>query len=110
MVYGARDQAVIWAVIIGFLGMGLVFVGLHGPLLHDDDKAKTQVWPSPQREQRRPQHGKVEEDLFVEEVKEDPGEEYDDFPVEEPEPARKTMMMTVVHWLPTPYNYKNYRR
>ena len=28
MVYGARDQAVIWAVIIGFLGMGLVFVGL----------------------------------------------------------------------------------
>ena len=44
----------------------------------------------------------------VEEVKEDPGEEYDDFPVEEPEPARKTMMMTVVHWLPTPYNYKRY--
>ena len=42
-------------------------------------------------------------------MKEDPGEEYDDFPVEEPEPARKTMMMTVVHWLPTPYNYKNYR-
>ena len=30
MVYGARDQAVIWAVIIGFLGLGLVFVGLHG--------------------------------------------------------------------------------
>ena len=109
MVYGARDQAVIWAVIIGFLGLGLVFVGLHGLLAPDDDKAKTQVWPSPPREQRRPQHGKVEEDLFVEEVKEDPGEEYDDFPVEEPEPARKTMMMTVVHWLPTPYNYKNYR-
>ena len=111
MVYGARDQAVIWAVIIGFLGMGLVFVGLHG-ISQDDDKAKSQVWPSPPREQRRPQHGKVEEDLFVEEVKEDPGEEYDDFPVpeEEPEPARKTMMMTVVHWLPTPYNYKNYRR
>ena len=109
MVYGARDQAVIWAVIIGFLGLGLVFVGLHGLLLApDDDKAKTQVWPSPPREQRRPQHGKVEEDLFVEEVKEDPGEEYDDFPVEEPEPARKTMMMTVVHWLPTPYNYKRY--
>ena len=113
MVYGARDQAVIWAVIIGFLGLGLVFVGLHGLLLQDDDKAKTQVWPSPPREQRRPQHDalKVEEDLFVEEVKEDPGEEYDDFPVadeEEPEPARKTMMMTVVHWLPTPYNYKRY--
>ena len=107
MVYGARDQAVIWAVIIGFLGLGLVFVGLHG-ISQDDDKAKSQVWPSPPREQRRPQHGKVEEDLFVEEVKEDPGEEYDDFPVEEPEPARKTMMMTVVHWLPTPYNYKRY--
>ena len=107
MVYGARDQAVIWAVIIGFLGLGLVFVGLHG-ISQDDDKAKTQVWPSPPREQRRPQHGKVEDDLFVEEVKEDPGEEYDDFPVEEPEPARKTMMMTVVHWLPTPYNYKRY--
>ena len=109
MVYGARDQAVIWAVIIGFLGLGLVFVGLHG-ISQDDDKAKTQVWPSPPREQRRPQHDapKVEEDLFVEEVKEDPGEEYDDFPVEEPEPARKTMMMTVVHWLPTPYNYKRY--
>ncbi|CAH0366017.1 unnamed protein product [Pelagomonas calceolata] len=110
MVYGARDQAVIWAVIIGFLGLGLVFVGLHG-ISQDDDKAKTQVWPSPQREQRRPQHGKVEEDLFVEEVKEDPGEEYDDFPVpeeEEPEPARKTMTMMVVHWLPTPYNYKRY--
>ena len=41
MVYGARDQAVIWAVIIGFLGMGLVFVGLHGLLSQDDDKAKT---------------------------------------------------------------------
>jgi hypothetical protein len=109
MVYGARDQAVIWAVIIGFLGLALVFVGLHGLLFApDDDKAKSQVWPSPPREQRRPQHGKVEEDLFVEEVKEDPGEEYDDFPVEEPEPARKTMMMTVVHWLPTPYNYKRY--
>ena len=109
MVYGARDQAVIWAVIIGFLGLGLVFVGLHD-ISQDDDKAKTQIWPSPPREQRRPQHGKVEEDLFVEEVKEDPGEEYDDFPVdeEEPEPARKTMMMTVVHWLPTPYNYKRY--
>ena len=107
MVYGARDQAVIWAVIIGFLGLGLVFVGLHG-ISQDDDKAESQVWPSPPREQRRPQHGKVEEDLFVEEVKEDPGEEYDDFPVEEPEPARKTMMMTVVHWLPTPYNYKRY--
>ena len=53
----------------------------------------------PPREQRRPQHGKVEEDLFVEEVKEDPGEEYDDFPLpdeEEPEPARKTMTMTIV--------------
>jgi hypothetical protein len=110
MVYGARDQAVIWAVIIGFLGMGLVFVGLHGLLLvQDDDKAKSQVWPSPPREQRRPQHGKVEEDLFVEEVKEDPGEEYDDFPVPEEQPPRETMMMTVVHWLPTPYNYKNYR-
>ena len=72
MVYGARDQAVIWAVIIGFLGLGLVFVGLHGLLLQDDDKAKSQVWPSPPREQRRPQHDKVEEDLFVEEVKEDP--------------------------------------
>ena len=111
MVYGARDQAVIWAVIIGFLGLGLVFVGLHG-ISQDDDKAKTQVWPSPPREQRRPQHDapKVEEDLFVEEVKEDPGEEYDDFPVdkEEPEPARKTMTMTIVHWLPTPYNYKRY--
>ena len=109
MVYGARDQAVIWAVVIGFLGLGLVFVGLHG-ISQDDDKEKSQVWPSPPREQRRPQHcgPKVEEDLFVEEVKEDPGEEYDDFPVEEPEPARKTMMMTVVHWLPTPYNYKRY--
>ena len=108
MVYGARDQAVIWAVIIGFLGLGLAFVGLHGLVAPDDEKANSQVWPSPPREQRRPQHGKVEEDLFVEEVKEDPGEEYDDFPVEEPEPARKTMMMTVVHWLPTPYNYKRY--
>ena len=49
MVYGARDQAVIWAVIIGFLGLGLVFVGLHGLVASDDDKAKSQVWPSPPR-------------------------------------------------------------
>ena len=108
MVYGARDQAVIWAVIIGFLGLGLVFVGLHG-ISQDDDKAKTQVWPSPPREQRRPQHcGPKVEDLFVEEVKEDPGEEYDDFPVPEEQPPRETMTMTIVHWLPTPYNYKRY--
>lgn len=108
MVYGARDQAVIWAVIVGFLGIGLVIVGLHG-LLVKDDKA-TQVWPTPPREQRRPQHDApkvdVEPPIFVEELKEDPAD------VEEPvaqQPPRKTMTLTILTYLPTPYNFRAMR-
>ena len=108
MVYGARDQAVIWAVIVGFLGIGLVIVGLHG-LLVKEDKA-TQVWPTPPREQRRPQHDApkvdIEPPIFVEEFKEDPGD------VEEPvaqQPPRKTMTLTIRLYLPTPYNFRAMR-